>query len=266
MKLILLPFLTLVFPLLSQSTCEDLPEDYTGDCVTYYDNGRIHLKGTFLNGLPHGELFEFYEDGTTKSSYLFSDSTGTMREFHHNGKRSIDGIFRVDREKKLIEPTGIWIQFDENGLPSDSTDMDLLLSEDSEQLLIEELEKALENLEEEESGYIVEEKAETLFTDDVIQFPEHIAEFPGGDEAMLEYIHQHLVYPPDEGDITGRVYMRFIVDEEGAISQIEVLRGLGKSADREAVKLVENMPRWVPGKDKGKVCKSLRFLVVNFNM
>lgn len=95
---------------------------------------------------------------------------------------------------------------------------------------------------------VVEEKEEPL------QFVEQMPEFPGGQEQLLKYLASNIRYPAiaNEMGITGRVTLRFVVDKNGKISNITVLRGIGGGCDEEAVRVVKNMPSWRPGRQNGK--------------
>lgn len=78
--------------------------------------------------------------------------------------------------------------------------------------------------------------------------------FQGGEEKMQQFIRDNLVYPEDAKvqGIQGRVVVRFVVMPNGNAEQVEVLHGLETSCDREAVRIVELMPRWIPGIQNGK--------------
>lgn len=86
--------------------------------------------------------------------------------------------------------------------------------------------------------------------------------FPGGDEARMKYLQENIKYPQmaRESGIQGTVYVTFVVEPSGSISNIKILRGIGGGCDEEAIRVVNQMPKWVPGKQRGK---SVR---VQFNM
>lgn len=78
--------------------------------------------------------------------------------------------------------------------------------------------------------------------------------FPGGEEKMRQFIKQNLEYPENAriSGIEGRVIVRFVVMPNGSVKRPEILQGLEPSCDREAIRVVEMMPRWTPGAEKGK--------------
>jgi protein TonB len=77
--------------------------------------------------------------------------------------------------------------------------------------------------------------------------------FPGGPLALKQFITEHLAYPvlAREANIQGTVYLSFIVGKTGEISDVRVLRGIGGGCDEEAVRVVQMMPRWEPGRQRG---------------
>ena len=95
---------------------------------------------------------------------------------------------------------------------------------------------------------------EPVITEEVISFVDDMPEFPGGEQAMMKYIGQNTKYPQKAMDagIQGRVYVTFVVERDGQITGVKVLRGIGGGCDEEAVRVVKSMPRWEPGKDNGK--------------
>ncbi|MDR2953706.1 MAG: TonB family protein [Prevotella sp.] len=82
---------------------------------------------------------------------------------------------------------------------------------------------------------------------------EQMPEFPGGEAEMNKFISDNLKYPvvAQESGIQGRVTIRFVVTKTGEISDVTVVRGIDPSCDREAVRVVKLMPKWVPGKQNG---------------
>ena len=77
--------------------------------------------------------------------------------------------------------------------------------------------------------------------------------FPGGDAAMLNYLNDKIRYPQAARDhgVEGRVFVQFVVEPSGDLSDIEVVKGLGYGCDKEAVRIVKSMPRWIPGQHQG---------------
>ena len=89
--------------------------------------------------------------------------------------------------------------------------------------------------------------------DPIIDFPDVEAEFTGGAVALQRFIAENVVYPEEalENDEHGRVYISFVVEPDGEITNIVIERGASKLIDAEAKRIAEIMPAWVPGEIKG---------------
>jgi len=88
----------------------------------------------------------------------------------------------------------------------------------------------------------------------VFNLVEKQPEFPGGEQALLDYIGSNVHYPKKarKKNIQGTVYISFIVEKDGKVSTVKVLRGIGGGCDEEAVRVVSSMPAWKPGYQRGK--------------
>ncbi|PWH84933.1 energy transducer TonB [Brumimicrobium oceani] len=92
------------------------------------------------------------------------------------------------------------------------------------------------------------------------------ANFPGGAVEMMNYIGENVKYPEismENGD-QGKVFVEFVVNTDGSLSQIKVLRGVSKEIDVEAVRVVKNMPKWIPAENEGEKVRSMARLPINF--
>jgi protein TonB len=103
---------------------------------------------------------------------------------------------------------------------------------------------------------------EVIMEQEIFQVVESMPEFPGGEEARILYLRDNIKYPQmaRESGIQGTVYVTFVVEPNGSVTGVRVLRGIGGGCDEEAVRVVKAMPRWKPGQQRGK---SVR---VQFNM
>ncbi|HEY0976891.1 MAG TPA: energy transducer TonB [Flavobacteriales bacterium] len=99
---------------------------------------------------------------------------------------------------------------------------------------------------------------------------EQMPEFPGGSGALMVYLSKNIQYPAEalEAGIEGKVFLRFVVDREGLVKDVEVLRGVpgAPSLQQEAVRVVKRMPRWAPGRQNGKAVATHYTLPVMFKM
>ncbi len=100
----------------------------------------------------------------------------------------------------------------------------------------------------------------------VFQYVEEMPTFQGGEEAMYSYLQKNIKFPAlaRENGISGRVFVSFIVDKDGKISGVEVLRGIGGGCDEEAVRVIKSMPPWKPGKQNGRPVTVQFRMPVNF--
>ncbi len=97
---------------------------------------------------------------------------------------------------------------------------------------------------------------------------EEMPMFPGGEGALMEYLQKNLRYPAvaSENGIEGRVIVRFVVGKDGSVSNVTVARGVDPSLDKEAVRVVESMPKWTPGKQNGQAVNVFYTLPVTFKL
>ena len=93
--------------------------------------------------------------------------------------------------------------------------------------------------------------------DKVYEKAEVMPEFPGGEQAMMDFVAKNVKYPKEamEKEISGRVLVSFVVEKDGSINETEVVKGIGGGCDEEAVRVVKAMPKWKPGKEKGKAVR-----------
>lgn len=104
--------------------------------------------------------------------------------------------------------------------------------------------------------------------EEVFLFPQVMPEFPGGEVALLKYLSSSVKYPviAQENGIQGKVYVSFIIDENGQICDAKVLRGVDISLNDEALRVVCKMPKWKPGKQAGKAVKVRYNVPINFQL
>ena len=104
--------------------------------------------------------------------------------------------------------------------------------------------------------------------DSIVKVAEEMPVFPGGQKAMKEWIDKNLVYPQEslEDEIQGKVFVSVTIEIDGSISSPEVRRGIGSACDKEAIRLVKLMPKWIPGKSNGKAIKMKEFVIIEFSI
>jgi periplasmic protein TonB len=102
----------------------------------------------------------------------------------------------------------------------------------------------------------------------VYSFVEQMPEFPGGEEQLRKYLASNIRYPEiaQENGIQGRVFVSFVVGKDGYITDIQVVRGVDPSLDREAIRVIKAMPPWKSGKQNGAAVRVSMSLPVNFKL
>ena len=111
---------------------------------------------------------------------------------------------------------------------------------------------------------VEEEEEEVIFV-----VVEKMPEFPGGQQALFKYLSENVKYPviAQENGIQGRVICQFVVNKDGSIVEVEVVRSGGDpSLDKEAVRVIKSMPKWKPGQQRGKPGRVKYTVPVNFKL
>jgi len=128
------------------------------------------------------------------------------------------------------------------------TKVDAEVSEEQEML-------AFEDMEEEEESQI-------------FMVVEQMPEFPGGEEKLYQFLADSIHYPQlaKDSGIQGRVYVTFVIENDGSVSDARILRGIGGGCDEEALRVINLMPKWKPGTERGKSVRVQYSLPVKFTL
>ncbi|MCD4677151.1 MAG: TonB family protein [Desulfobacula sp.] len=102
----------------------------------------------------------------------------------------------------------------------------------------------------------------------VFTIVEQMPKFPGGEEALQAFLSENLRYPVEarEAEVSGKVFISFLISKKGKVKNVEVLRGIGYGCDKEAIRVVEEMPRWIPGRQRGKAVSVQFVLPIEFKL
>lgn len=97
---------------------------------------------------------------------------------------------------------------------------------------------------------------------------EDMPAFPGGMEAMIQFISNNIQYPADaqKQKVDGRVLVNFVVEKDGSITEVKVIKPTFPSLDAEAVRVVKAMPKWKPGYQKGQAVRVQFTMPINFSL
>jgi len=151
----------------------------------------------------------------------------------------IEEILVVDNEKEVDELDFVSIESDEN------------------------MEVAI--LSQTDEGPVIEDVADD---NEIFVIVEQQPEYPGGMQALMQYLTNSIRYPAFEAEngIQGRVTLSFVVERDGSISDIVEMRSPSEGLTREARRVVQNMPKWRPGKQRGKAVRVKYMLPVTFRL
>ena len=141
---------------------------------------------------------------------------------------------------------------------------ELIIVEDEEELE-EELDVEDTDVDEEtEIKDIVE--VEEFDEQQIFTIVEDMPSFPGGEAALFKYLQENIKYPPmaKESGISGTVHVTFVINQQGDIADAKVIRGIGGGCDQEALRVVQKMPKWSAGKQRGKPVRVQYNLPVRF--
>ena len=116
-----------------------------------------------------------------------------------------------------------------------------------------------------EDIYIDDEPTDT---NEIYMVVEDSPQFPGGLQALLDYLHDNIKYPEScrRDSIQGRVIISFVIEKDGSINSAEIVKGVHEQLDAEALRVIDAMPKWKPGKQRGKTVRVKYAIPVNFRL
>lgn len=115
---------------------------------------------------------------------------------------------------------------------------------------------------------IVDEIPEAVEDTKVFEVVEQMPQFPGGDAALMQFLSSHIKYPvvAEENGIQGRVVCTFVVEKNGSITDVKVVKSVDPSLDKEAQRVIKSMPNWIPGKQNGSAVRVKYTVPVTFRL
>lgn len=165
-----------------------------------------------------------------------------------------DTIITIESEKKELKQT---LNTTQLKITETETDQDIVIDvEDNQDNEVEVYQQKMER-----------EEIPEVEGDEIILVPPVMPEFPGGTNGLNEFLGANLKYPETARvvDIQGTVYVSFVVEKDGSISNSKILRGIGGGCDEEALRVVKKMPQWNPGKNNlGRPIRVLLNLPISF--
>ncbi|ALO16283.1 hypothetical protein L21SP5_02660 [Salinivirga cyanobacteriivorans] len=194
-------------------------------------------------------------------AFNWNSSTGTAED--------LGQVMEVNMEEEMIQ-TQRQEKVEPPPPPPKKKVIEELTVVDNEEELDDELDIDTEADEEtmiEQTDIMIEEEVEEE-EPEIFMVVEQMPEFPGGQAELFKYISQNIQYPAiaKENGIQGKVFIQFVVGKDGSITNVTVLRGVDPSLDKEAVRVVKNMPKWKPGKQRGKPVYVRYQVPINFKL
>ena len=112
------------------------------------------------------------------------------------------------------------------------------------------------------------EEPEEEVVEKIFDIVEEKPQFPGGTAAMYKFLGRGIDYPSTARrmGIEGKVFIQFVVNKDGSVSDVQVIKGIGAGCDEEAARVIKSMPKWSPGKQRGNPVKVRMFMPVNFKL
>jgi protein TonB len=139
--------------------------------------------------------------------------------------------------------------------PQQTTQLEIVDNEvETEDIKINAEVEQNEVIEEYVAPEVVEEE---VVEQEIFQIVEEMPQFPGGEQKLMEFVAKNIKYPQiaRETGIQGRVFVGFVVEPDGSISNVKLLRGIGGGCDEEAMRVIKSLPKWKPGKQRGKAVR-----------
>jgi TonB family protein len=148
--------------------------------------------------------------------------------------------------------------------PKKEKEVNKPVNSDKEPVVITVVEKPAREKKEPKSIQIAEYQDD----DPVFTVVEEMPKYPGGNKALYAFMGENIKYPQDakEKGIQGTVYVSFVIEKDGSVSHVKILRGVSKSLDSEAMRVVKTMPNWEPGTQRGKAVRVQYNLPIKFTL
>lgn len=239
--------------------------DSSGALILENGTGHWHYEyewhGMAERYIVEGEFKNGWKDGSWKCT--LSNGQTLYHETYKNGKFKTGSVTDGERVEKLTQPVDnkfmlpYKLEITENFVYQRGTTLDIYpylnflpakLGPSETTSII-----ARDTIPDEEKIFLLVEQQ---------------AEFPGGMVAMMKFIEQNQIYPKSalRMGVEGNIYVQFIVERDGSISTIRIVKGINADLDKEAIRIVSIFPKWKPGMQNGKVVKSQFVVPVRFKL
>ena len=193
-----------------------------------------------------------------------------------------------EREKEVIEPEQIEEKPEEQLMTYRATELQIVEDEmvNPEDKILSQEEQVqsdgfagsvnnsvgstdLDNIHDHIGDVVVEEKKPVVDKpEEVFTAVEQMPQFPGGDAALMKYLSSHINYPPmaAENNVQGKVILQFVVGKDGRVGEVKIARSVDKDLDKEAMRVVKSLPKFIPGRQNGQAVPVWYTLPVSFKL
>lgn len=220
---------------------------------TYYSNqSNIDSTGFFKDDLHEGQWASYWINGKLRQvvSYTKDQPNGRWQFYTYNGALSYEGDYLNGK------PTNQWQFYAEDGTIDTLLNKELYAKpQDNEHA--EMVDGLLDKTTNKDSIYQI-----------IVMPPEGLPNFFGGESALFRYLSENIKYPEiaRENGIEGTVYIEFIINRQGFVDKAIVKRGVDTACDEEAYRVINQMPRWIPGRVDGKPVQVIYTLPIKFKL
>jgi TonB family protein len=223
--------------LITNSKTNDINLQYHGRYLAYFPNGKRKKTGEFAYGVPVGQQIDYYPNGKFYSS---------MNYFP--GNKILFNEYRDSTGKVLAENgTGSWIQFDErfiNVIAQGKIDSGMRVGEWHERY-----DDSITLIKTYKNGMLLTTDTVDPWGKKVFTPVDIVPEFPGGIEAFVHFLAKNIRYPAvaRKNGTQGNVFVSFVVDKDGTLTDLKVIRGIGDGCNEESLRVIKLSPPWKPG-------------------
>ncbi|MBK0381481.1 TonB family protein [Pedobacter sp. SD-b] len=232
---------------IGNSTTDHFLPSYNGNVISYYHNGKKKSEEIFVKGVLKGESKYYYHNGALKKDVIFDiDDKQNRIEQIKEFKDSLGNNF-LDAEAtgafKLIESNGNIIEG--NYLKGYKDKEWKTVNKKLNVTYLDEY-----NSGKFVSGKTIDPEGKTTKYNELETFPT----FNGGLSAFGSFLSHNLRYPSNaiDNNLQGRVYLQFVIEKDGALTDAKVIKGIGGGCDEEALRVINLSPKWNPGTQRGK--------------
>ena len=232
----------------------------TGAYKEFDSRGNLIQQGQYAGGVPDGEWKTFYPSGAKRSVYTYKNGaiTGWHRKWYESGQLMLEQVFPATKENPLPRV------YDESG-------KELKPGTDEYANIAFELPgDYLVDISKVDPAVLKRQRESQIVSNDIVDHADVMPEFPGGQNAMQQYLARNIKYPQmeKESNIQGTVFVRFVVERDGSVKEAKILRepNGGKGLSKEALRVVKSMPRWKPARQGGRPVRCYMTIPVKFKL